>query len=320
MEGMWRQKLFVRIKHKKIKRMTSTGNHREEDSVEEESLYEVLGVEETASSSDIKKAYYKKAREVHPDNQETGDTDLFQKLGRAYEVLSDEKRRKRYDQTGSTDILADNQQDDDGFDWDDYWRALYKKVSDSDISDFAKQYRGSEEEQQDVQKAYIECEGDMDEMLTLIMLSREEDVERFEKWIDQWIKDGKVKLYEKYTSTCKSKKAKQMRKKKLQQAQEEEKEAEQEQKKQKKSKNNKQVALTKPAKRFDDLVNQIQSKYMNKDQRSGSSSSGKKRKRQEESDEISEEDFLKAQQKLLANKKNSTTGAAPPQKKKKRQN
>ena len=64
--------------------------------------YEVLGVEKSASAEDIKKAYRKSAMKYHPDRN-PGDKaaeEKFKELGEAYEVLSDDNKRARYDQFG----------------------------------------------------------------------------------------------------------------------------------------------------------------------------------------------------------------------------
>lgn len=65
-----------------------------------ESLYDVLGVGKDADSFAIKKAYRRKAQKLHPDKEE-GDSEAFQELVSAYEVLIDEHKRKRYDEDGS---------------------------------------------------------------------------------------------------------------------------------------------------------------------------------------------------------------------------
>ena len=64
--------------------------------------YEVLGVKKDASAEEIKKAYRKSAMKYHPDRN-PGDKEAeakFKEIGEAYEVLSDEGKRARYDQYG----------------------------------------------------------------------------------------------------------------------------------------------------------------------------------------------------------------------------
>lgn len=64
--------------------------------------YEVLGVNKDASADEIKKAYRKSAMKYHPDRN-PGDKaaeEKFKELGEAYEVLSDDDKRSRYDQFG----------------------------------------------------------------------------------------------------------------------------------------------------------------------------------------------------------------------------
>ena len=64
--------------------------------------YEVLGVQKSASADEIKKAYRKAAMKYHPDRN-PGDKEAeakFKEVGEAYEVLSDDSKRQRYDQFG----------------------------------------------------------------------------------------------------------------------------------------------------------------------------------------------------------------------------
>ena len=64
--------------------------------------YEVLGVQKSASAEEIKKAYRKAAMKYHPDRN-PGDKEAeakFKEVGEAYEVLSDDGKRQRYDQFG----------------------------------------------------------------------------------------------------------------------------------------------------------------------------------------------------------------------------
>jgi len=64
-------------------------------------LYEVLGVERDATADEIKKAYRKLAHKYHPDKSREPDAEKrFRELAGAYEILSDEKKRRHYDREG----------------------------------------------------------------------------------------------------------------------------------------------------------------------------------------------------------------------------
>lgn len=81
--------------------------------------YETLGVPREASQDEIKKAFRALARKYHPDanpNDREAAEEKFKEIGEAYEVLSDENKRRQYDQTGSVNFGSGGQD----FTWQDF--------------------------------------------------------------------------------------------------------------------------------------------------------------------------------------------------------
>ena len=79
--------------------------------------YEVLGLQKGASAEDIKRAYRKAAMKYHPDRN-PGDKEAeekFKEVGEAYEVLSDDDKRARYDQYGFAGVDPNFAQGGAGF-------------------------------------------------------------------------------------------------------------------------------------------------------------------------------------------------------------
>ena len=73
-----------------------------------ENYYSILGVERNSNFQELKKAYYRKAKECHPDrfNNSPQKTEEFKVLVGAFDVLSDPAKRRRYDQRLFNDEAA----------------------------------------------------------------------------------------------------------------------------------------------------------------------------------------------------------------------
>ncbi len=78
--------------------------------------YETLGVSKSASASDIKKAYYQLAKQYHPDTNKNDPSakEKFVEIQQAYEILSDDTKRRDYDQMGHSGF-EQHQQNGGGF-------------------------------------------------------------------------------------------------------------------------------------------------------------------------------------------------------------
>ncbi|MBP9765930.1 MAG: molecular chaperone DnaJ [Candidatus Pacebacteria bacterium] len=67
----------------------------------QKNYYELLGITKSASKEEVKKAFYKLASKYHPDKK-TGDEAKFKEINEAYQVLSNDQKRKEYDTYGQT--------------------------------------------------------------------------------------------------------------------------------------------------------------------------------------------------------------------------
>ncbi|MBI5138525.1 MAG: molecular chaperone DnaJ [Candidatus Vogelbacteria bacterium] len=102
--------------------------------------YEILGIEKSASTDDIKKAFRKLAMKYHPDKS-GGDEKKFKEINEAYQILSDSGKRKEYDTYGQVFSGGGGQDsqghDFNGFDFSNFGQGGFESVDLGDIfSDF----------------------------------------------------------------------------------------------------------------------------------------------------------------------------------------
>ncbi|OAY40538.1 chaperone protein dnaJ 6 [Manihot esculenta] len=175
-----------------------------QSSTDEKSLYEVLGLERTASQQEIKKAYYKLALRLHPDKN-PGDEEAkekFQQLQKVISILGDEEKRAVYDQTGcvdDADLAGDVVQN-----LRDFFRTMYKKVTEADIEEFEANYRGSDSEKKDLIDLYKKCKGNMNRLFCSMLCSDPKlDSHRFKDILDEAISAGVVKASKAYQKWAK---------------------------------------------------------------------------------------------------------------------
>ena len=97
--------------------------------------YKIMGVDEKATTQDIKKAYRKLARRFHPDVSKEADAEKkFKELGEAYEVLKDTEKRQEYDQLRAMGTVNQNGEFRPPPDWESAMK--YSTGGSDDFSDF----------------------------------------------------------------------------------------------------------------------------------------------------------------------------------------
>ena len=146
-------------------------------------------------------ASFRLALKFHPDkvlsnSASAGAEDAiqqFQRIGFAYAVLSDEVRRRKFDNTGSTKELMIGEGEDD-FDWNEYFKELWTgEVSRQTLDEFKKKYQDSAEEKEDILDAYNETEGDLAAIFEHVPCCEFiADEERFIAIIDAAIAAGEI--------------------------------------------------------------------------------------------------------------------------------
>src|SRR3989338_3567909 len=93
--------------------------------------YKTLGVEKSATTEEIKKAYKNLAKKYHPDvNKETNSSEKFKEVNEAAAILGNTEKRKKYDEYGTAEPGQDfggfnYQEYTQGFDFDDIFDSFF---------------------------------------------------------------------------------------------------------------------------------------------------------------------------------------------------
>lgn len=125
----------------------------------------------------VKKAYYRLALKDHPDrvpeSEKEDATEKFKVLTKLNEMLTDNDKRKLYDEKG---IIDDD--DDQSLCWLELWKQFFKPITTQDINNYEKEYIGSELEKTDIKKAYLNGKGCINYMMNCVPFMRVEDEPR----------------------------------------------------------------------------------------------------------------------------------------------
>ncbi|KAL9703030.1 hypothetical protein quinque_006548 [Culex quinquefasciatus] len=169
-------------------------------------VYALFEVDKKAKESEIKKAYYKLSLKVHPDRVKEEDkqeaTEKFKVLSKIHSVLSDAPKRALYDEKG---IIDDDDEESLGANWLAMWQQFFKPITTEDISNFEKEYTGSELERNDIRKAYLGGKGCLNHMLNSVPFMNCEDEPRIAVIVKEMIAAGEVPEYKIFTEEPKAK-------------------------------------------------------------------------------------------------------------------
>uniref|UniRef100_A0AAG5D131 J domain-containing protein n=1 Tax=Anopheles atroparvus TaxID=41427 RepID=A0AAG5D131_ANOAO len=167
-------------------------------------IYELFGVDKSASEQEIKKAYYRLSLKTHPDRVPAADqkeaTEKFKVLSKLYNVLSNKDSRAIYDERGTVD-----DGDDTSTNWLARWQQFFKPLTTEDIDNYKKSYIGSETERGDIKKTYLNGKGCKNYMMQTVPFMMCEDEPRIEEIVRKMIDDKEVPEYTAFTKEPKAK-------------------------------------------------------------------------------------------------------------------
>lgn len=176
-------------------------------------IYKLFEVEKDAQENEIKKAYYKLSLKTHPDRvpeeEKESATEKFKVLSKIYSVLSDKDKRSLYDEKGTID---DDDDDSLGAKWMSMWQQFFKPITTEDISNFEKEYVGSDLEKNDIKKAYLDGKGCLNYMFNMVPFMSCKDEPRISEIVKEMIASGDVPEYKIFTEEPKAKRARRHKK------------------------------------------------------------------------------------------------------------
>ena len=166
-------------------------------------LYDILNLPQSSTPEEIKKAYKKLALIKHPDKNPNDEEAAgnFQKLQKAYQVLSDPKKRERYDQWG--DDGTDTFNSKEWMSAYEYYRSLHPEITKSDYKSYIATFKGSKQEEEDLLNFYKSQKGDIKGLLENIIASTNDDIPRFIEFYEKAIAKGDIEKTQKFEQTKK---------------------------------------------------------------------------------------------------------------------
>lgn len=165
---------------------------------EKRDLYSLLGLNKSASMEDIRNSYKHLVFLCHPDKnkKDPNTSEKFINIHKAYQILSNPKSRKYYDETGEYENNDGEINIDDTYN---YFRNIY---STKEIDQFKNNYINSKEEKEDLINFYNEYKGDMTNILECIPYSTNSDIERYIKIYEDLFEKKVLEKTKKYEKTA----------------------------------------------------------------------------------------------------------------------
>lgn len=173
---------------------------------------QIIGHYQGCKWQGYQKAYHKVSLLVHPDRvpeaQKEESTEKFKVLSKIYQVLTDPQRRALFDEQGVID------DDDEGklATWMELWEKIFKPITVEDISNYEKEYIGSDVERRDIKMAYLGGKGCINYMMNHVPFMAVEDEPRIKEIVAGMIASNDVPEFKIFTEEPAAKRNKRHRK------------------------------------------------------------------------------------------------------------